>query len=61
MTKPQVKAGAHPGEDTDEARSSDASERGVLEDLRWLGLLSLMANQPPAQPAANAVVAEKKA
>jgi hypothetical protein len=30
-------------------------------DLRWLGLLSLMANQPPAQPVANAVVAEKKA
>lgn len=29
-------------------------------DLRWLGLLSLMANQPPAQ-SANAVVPEKKA
>src|SRR5262245_40901222 len=25
-------------EDTDADRSSDASERGVLEDLRWLGL-----------------------
>lgn len=25
-------------EDTDAARSSDASERGVLDDLRWLGL-----------------------
>ena len=25
-------------EDTDAARSSDASERGVLEDLEWLGL-----------------------
>lgn len=25
-------------EDTDEARSSEASERGVLDDLRWLGL-----------------------
>src|SRR5215468_530955 len=25
-------------EDTDVDRSSDASERGVLDDLRWLGL-----------------------
>src|SRR5262245_54712886 len=25
-------------EDTDADRSSDASERGVLDDLRWLGL-----------------------
>ena len=25
-------------EDTDEVRSSEASERGVLDDLRWLGL-----------------------
>lgn len=25
-------------EDTDQARSSDASTRGILEDLRWLGL-----------------------
>jgi len=25
-------------EDTDAERSSDASERGVLDDLRWLGL-----------------------
>lgn len=29
-------------------------------DLRWLGLLSLMANQPPAPLAANAVAPEKK-
>ena len=26
-------------EDTDADRSSSASERGVLDDLRWLGLL----------------------
>ena len=30
-------------------------------DLRWLGLLSLMANQPPAKSSPDAVVAEKKA
>ncbi len=30
-------------------------------DLRWLGLLSLMANQPPAKTDTDAVVPEKKA
>src|SRR5439155_6441965 len=27
-------------EDTDAERSTDASERGVLDDLRWLGLVA---------------------
>ena len=37
----------------------DGVASGAL-DIRWLGLLSLMANQPPAPPP-DAVVAEKKA
>ena len=28
-------------EDTDQARSSDASTRGILEDLAWLGIDSV--------------------